>query len=111
MVLELYLANTFLRRLLGMHGKGGLAPGRGVCLTPCAAVHTCWQRRPIDVVFLDSQGRELGCVQRMKPWRAAWCRQAASVIELPGGFCADHPCYLHQIRQALGLPQETQRSA
>ncbi|TEA77264.1 DUF192 domain-containing protein [Allopusillimonas ginsengisoli] len=101
--LSLYSADTFWRRLRGLYGKGRLAPGHGVCLAPCNAIHTCWLRTEIDVVFLDGRGRELRCVQRLKPWRAAWCRQARLVIELPAGHCAAHPYYLIQIHEALGL--------
>ncbi len=101
--LSLYIADRFWRRLFGAYGADRLMPGRGVCLTPCGAVHTCWSRKTIDVVFLDRDGRELKCVQRLLPWRTAWCRGAVFAIELPQGYCAAHPCYLSRIHDALGM--------
>ena len=54
-------------------------------LSPCAAVHTAFMRFPIDVVFVDADGRAVRVVPQVKPWRMAASLRARSVIELPAG--------------------------
>jgi uncharacterized membrane protein (UPF0127 family) len=60
------------------------APDGGLLLTRTSSVHTCFLRFPLDVTFLDARGRVLREV-RLAPWRAAWCRGAAYVLESPAG--------------------------
>jgi uncharacterized membrane protein (UPF0127 family) len=43
-------------------------------------------RFPIDVLFLDSSNRVVGCISRLVPYRLSrWCSSAHSVLELPCG--------------------------
>jgi hypothetical protein len=49
----------------------------------CASVHTFGMRFPIDVVFLDGAGVELGRERRVMPRRLVRRRGAAAVLELP----------------------------
>lgn len=99
--LRLRVADTFLLRLLGIHAGGPLAADEGLLLTPCGGVHTLFLREPVDVVFLDGRARECGCIQRLRPRRAAWRGDARMVVELPAGYCAAHSDYLARIRAAL----------
>ena len=59
--------------------------GTALLFPGCASVHTAWMRMPIDVVFLDADGRALAVRQRLGPWRVARCRGAAAVLECPAG--------------------------
>jgi uncharacterized membrane protein (UPF0127 family) len=79
-------AETALTRMQGLLGRDALADGEGLVLTPCSSVHTWFMRFPIDVLFLDRQGRVVRGVDALKPFRFAWGGwQARSTIELPAG--------------------------
>ena len=77
------LAVTPLRRARGLlASEPGAAP---LLLAPARSVHTCFMRRPIDVVFLDADLVVLKVVRRLRPWRIAASRHATAVLELPAG--------------------------
>ncbi len=82
------VADTPLRRLRGLLGRPPLRAGEGLLLRPCASVHTCFMPAPLEVVFLARDGEVLRVVPRLRPWRAAACRAAYAVLELPPGTCA-----------------------
>ncbi len=72
-------------RLRGLLGRAGLAPGEGLWIEPCSAVHTYFMRFPIDVAFLDDRRRVLRGMTLL-PWRLSpWVRGARGVLELPAG--------------------------
>ena len=50
-------------------------------------MHTHFMRFPIDVLFLDSEGRIVSVAPALRPWRFASAKNAASVLELAGGEC------------------------
>lgn len=85
---RLYIARTFRQRLLGLAGLRTLAPQSALLITGCDSVHSAWMRFAIDVAFLDPDGRVLRVVENLGPWRAAWCRGAASVVETRAGDAA-----------------------
>ncbi len=82
------VADTRLTRLRGLLGRPPLPGGEGLALVPCASVHTCFMSAPIDVVFLTRDGEVLRVVPALRPWRAASCRGAHAVLELPPGTCS-----------------------
>ena len=82
------VAGSFLSRLKGLLGRAGLSKGEGLLLDPCASVHTCFMRFPIDLCFLDGEWRVLKAVQGLTPWRWASALGAARVLELPAGTLA-----------------------
>jgi len=57
-------------------------------LRPAASVHTAFMRFTIDVVFLDREDRVVKVAAELRPWRAAGCRGARTVLELPAGEAA-----------------------
>jgi len=79
------VAATPLTRLKGLLGRAGLARGEGLVIRPAGAVHTCFMRFAIDVVFLDRQLRVLGVSPRLRPWRLSARRGARVVLELAAG--------------------------
>lgn len=83
--LTVHRAERWSERLRGLLGKPPPAPGHGLLLTPCASVHTAFMRYPIDIVFLDRQGRILKLVEALQPWRAAACTGATQALELAAG--------------------------
>ncbi len=81
------VAATPRTRLRGLLGRT-LAPDEGLLIRPTNAIHMFFMAYPIDVVFLDRDSRVLRVVEALAPWRAAACRRARSVLELPAGACA-----------------------
>lgn len=83
---EARLAHTWWARLRGLMGKKEFKPGEGLVLSPCNAVHTCFMRFAIDVVFIDDYGKVLRIYEEMVPFRfSARVEGAARVVELPAG--------------------------
>src|ERR1051325_8582899 len=80
------LANTFLKRAVGLLNRTSLPPGEGLLLDRCHGVSTIGLRFPIDVVFLDKSLRVIRQVSFVKPFRMGpAARQAIYVLELPAG--------------------------
>ena len=79
------VADSAAKRNKGLLGRKCLAPGEGLWIRPCEAVHTFWMRFPIDLVYLDRKNRIRKLVSAAPPWRLSACLRAHSVIELPSG--------------------------
>ena len=79
------LAETPLARLRGLLGRSGLPSGEGLLLRPAGSIHTAFMRFAIDAVFLDATDRVVKVASALRPWRAAACRGAQAVLELPAG--------------------------
>jgi uncharacterized membrane protein (UPF0127 family) len=79
-------ADTFSSRLFGLIPRSSLGPEEGLWLEPCAMIHMCFMKFPIDAVFLDADGRVLRVLANLKPWRfSPWVPGARGVLELPAG--------------------------
>jgi uncharacterized membrane protein (UPF0127 family) len=72
-------------RRRGLLGRSGMATGSAIIIAPCSAVHTCFMRFPIDVVFASRDGRVLKTRPGVSPWRVAGAWRAFAAIELPTG--------------------------
>ena len=77
------VAETFFERSRGLIGRDGLAPGKGLWIKHCNAIHMLFMRFPIDAIFLDKKGEIVKIVRNIRPWRffvwGGW--RADSVIE------------------------------
>jgi uncharacterized membrane protein (UPF0127 family) len=82
------VADSPLPRMRGLLGKRDLRTDEGVLLRPAGSVHTFFMRFPIDIVFLDRDGRVLRIDESVQPWRTAAARGAKAVLELRAGECA-----------------------
>jgi uncharacterized protein len=83
-------ARSFLARCRGLMGRPELPAGAGLLLEGDNAIHTCFMRFPIDVAFLDADGRVLHLIHRLPAWRTSrivW--RARAVLELPAGTLAN----------------------
>lgn len=86
---QVHTASSWWARLKGLLGRDGLADGEGLHLVPCNSIHMFFMRFPLDVAFLDEQGRVVRAVQAIQPWRATRVYlQAHSALELPAGTLA-----------------------
>lgn len=88
---DVAVARTAWARTCGLLGRRGLAPGSGLVLPGCAAIHTWFMRFAIDVLFLDRDWRVLRRLERLRPWRVAFCRRGETVIEMAAGRLATCP--------------------
>jgi uncharacterized membrane protein (UPF0127 family) len=80
------VADGVLSRFLGLMFRAELPAGHGLALRPCNSVHMFFMRFPLDVVFVDGDGRVLRILHSLRPWRASTLvRGAKAAIELPAG--------------------------
>ena len=83
---EVELANSFFKRLKGLMLRPNMASQTAMLLAPCPQIHTCFMRFPIDVLFLDKNGKVLHIIEQMKPWRISpIIGRATQTLEMPGG--------------------------
>ena len=93
---EAQVARTFWRRLVGLLGKNFLPRGRGLVIWPCRSVHTVGMAFPIDVAFVDREGRICTILEQMKPGRfSPTVKDALYVIEAPAGTFREVGAELH----------------
>jgi uncharacterized membrane protein (UPF0127 family) len=97
-------------RRRGLLGRQRLDSNAALVLVPCAAVHTACMRFPIDVVFVNREGRAVHIVARMQPWRIAIAPSAHAVIELAAGSVEKHDLRVGDVVRLVGdgpeLPEE-----
>lgn len=79
------LADSGQKRRKGLLGRNTLAPGEGLWILPCEAVHTFGMRFPIDLIYLDRNHHIKKVRSNVRPWRLSACFTAHSVIELASG--------------------------
>ena len=79
-------ARSFRDRFFGLMGRKDLS--NSFLLFPdCSSIHTCFMRGPIDVAFLDRDGRVVSQHERVRPWRLVWgARGSFAVLEVPAGY-------------------------
>ena len=75
-----------IARGIGLLGRSSLPPGGGLLLRPCQSIHTFFMRFPIDVVFVNGDGRVVHVAEHVRPNRIGpVVRKARYVIEMPAG--------------------------
>jgi uncharacterized membrane protein (UPF0127 family) len=74
--------------MLGLMFRKGLAEGEALLIDPCSSVHTFFMRFPIDVLFLDKEGRVVKIAAGLKPYRAALGKGCKRVLEMAAGGAA-----------------------
>jgi uncharacterized membrane protein (UPF0127 family) len=80
------IADTSLRRLLGLLGKRRLDAGCGLLIRPSSGVHTFGMLFSIDVVALSKNLQVLKVWPRMAPFRmTSVSLKTHSILELPAG--------------------------
>jgi uncharacterized membrane protein (UPF0127 family) len=76
-----FLAASFRSRLLGLALLRDLSPDCVLRLPRCSSVHTFAMRFPVDVAFLDRDGRILRTEHGVGAGRVLRCPGAAEVLE------------------------------
>ncbi len=83
------LADQMWSRARGFLGRPRPDHGEGLLLNPCRAVHTFGMKYPLDIIFLDRQGRVVALYQRLAPRRVTgWHARAKYALEVPSGTIA-----------------------
>lgn len=83
---QIELADTSLRRMVGLLGRRSLALGCGLFIVPSQAIHTVGMAFPIDVVFVDKKYSVIGVRPAVRPfWLTKIFWKALGVLELPAG--------------------------
>ena len=77
------IANTFLKRFIGLLNRKSLNKGEALILSPSNSIHSLFMRFAIDVIFLDKTGKAIGILPSFKPFRISPIYfNARTVIEL-----------------------------
>lgn len=80
------LANTFLKRAIGLLNRSSLQPGEGLLLDNCHGIHTVGMRFAIDVLFLDKSLSVTRLANDVRPFHIGpAAKNAVYVLELPAG--------------------------
>ena len=80
------VADNPLSRFAGLMFRAGLREGHGLALRPCNSIHMFFMRFPLDVIFVDGDGRVVRVLDSIRPWRAtSFVAGAKAAIELPAG--------------------------
>ncbi len=83
---EATVADSYLRRLIGLLGKTKrwARPGRGLWIVPCHGVHTIGMLFPIDLIFLNEKKVVIHVEEHVRPfWISSISLKSYSVLELP----------------------------
>ncbi len=84
------VAETSLRRLVGLLGRRGIEPGGGLWIRPSSGIHTFGMSFPIDVIGLDKELNVVRLWNRIVPYRiTALSWRMCSALELPAGRIAE----------------------
>jgi uncharacterized membrane protein (UPF0127 family) len=83
------VADRWWLRLRGLLGRTELGQGEGLLLRPCKAIHMAGMAFPLDVGFLDAEGRLIAMYPDLPPrGRTRWHLGARQALELPAGTFA-----------------------
>ena len=82
-------AESFWARFVGLMGRRRLEEGEGLLIAPCSSVHTFFMRFPIDVIFMDREGKVVKVAPALAPFRLALGgRGGRDVLEVTAGTAA-----------------------
>jgi len=101
---RLTLADTPQTRDRGLLGRDGLAPGEGLWIIPCQAIHMFFMRFSIDLIYIDRQKRVRKVKSNIAPWRISTCFTAHSVLELPAGVVRESGTLRGDLLEILPAP-------
>jgi uncharacterized membrane protein (UPF0127 family) len=77
-------ADTHMSRLRGLLGRMKLRTDEGLWIVPCQGIHTIGLLFPIDVIYLDANGRVIHIIERLGPFRVSSIRiHSHSLLQLP----------------------------
>ena len=88
-MIHIEIADTFLKRLVGLIGRKNLPAGEGLLIAPCNSIHMFFMRFPIDAIYIDKNFEIKKIVRDLKAWTGfSYCRGAWAVVEVAAGESA-----------------------
>jgi len=85
-IFQLEIADTFLKRFLGLMGRKKIPAGQGLLILPCNSIHMMFMRFSIDAVYVDKNFVVKKIVRKLPAWLGmSICAGAHAVIELAAG--------------------------
>lgn len=81
---RLWQARTFAMRLRGMIGRPPDA-SMSMAFPRCRSVHTWFMAYPLDIAFIDVEGKILEVDYAVRPFRTVACPRAWGVLERAAG--------------------------
>ena len=85
-VFRLEIADTFLKRFLGLMGRKKIPVAQGLLISPCNSIHMMFMRFSIDAVYIDENFIVKKIVRKLPAWYGmSICFGAHAVIELAAG--------------------------
>ena len=83
---QLEMADTFMKRFLGLMGRKKIPNGRGLLIKPCNSIHMFFMRFSIDAVYIDENFIVKKIVRKLPAWTGfSICMGAHAVIEFAAG--------------------------
>jgi len=83
---EAHLAQTFHERFWGWMRRPTVGEEEALILIPCRAVHTCFLKFSLDILFTAADGQVLFTLAGFAPFRfSPFVRGSRMVVELPVG--------------------------
>ena len=80
------VAATAVQRVKGLLGRECLADGQGLLFKSCSSLHTFFMQFPIDIVYMDKDGKVLKSARAVKPFKFVMAPlRAYYALELPVG--------------------------
>lgn len=79
------VASTRAARMRGLARLDALPEGTALHIPRCRSVHTFTMRFPLDLIWLDAEGRPVRVDRGVPARRMKGCRRARSVVECDAG--------------------------
>lgn len=79
---NLYVADHFWTRFLGLQFRRELQPDTGLLIYPATSIHMFWMRFPINLLFLDREGVVVEIHPNVRPWSVVFCQEKNAVAAL-----------------------------
>ncbi|MHC4601668.1 MAG: DUF192 domain-containing protein [Planctomycetota bacterium] len=83
------VAESFFERSRGLLGRDRIEGRAGMLIEWCGAIHTCFMRFAIDVVFLAKDGTVRKVRHGVKPYRIAMAPFSRWTVELGAGVARE----------------------
>ncbi|MBI3941742.1 MAG: DUF192 domain-containing protein, partial [Chloroflexi bacterium] len=84
--LQVTVASRRWEKSRGLLGRKTMAPAEALLLPDTRWIHTMGMAFPLDLVYLDRQGKVVALQPHLPPWRIGWLAwRAAHTLELPAG--------------------------
>jgi uncharacterized membrane protein (UPF0127 family) len=83
------VANTHWQKFKGLMFVKSLGADEGLLIEDCRAIHCCFMKIPIDVVYVSADGHIVHLISSMQPWRfSKYVKEASRVLECHAGTIA-----------------------